>query len=306
MADSPDRDAGANADWAQAWIAQQRALLEEAARAGADAQPEGGGGPSQQWGKQWSELGSSYLAGMQQMMQTMGASGADGTVPSASEMLDALRTAWSNSLAQASAPGGWSDLLNRTPPLGLFREQTEALRAVVAAQVDCQRLEQELAAVLRRVQTDALTLLEARAKARAEAGSPLQGFRDLYDLWVDCSEQVFGTVAHSSAYGHLQGELSNAAMRLRARMQTVIEQNLKRFDLPTRSEINSVHLQLRALRQRVAELEASLVKAGKPAMNQQADATKAASPPRNRKAQAGPVTQRAARKSAKTSRSKSR
>jgi hypothetical protein len=76
-------------------------------------------------------------------------------------------------------------------------------------------------------------------------------------LWVECSEQVFNTVAHSSAYGHLQGELGNAAVRLRARIQKVVEQGLRQFDLPTRSEINSVHQQLRQLRLRVAELEAN-------------------------------------------------
>jgi hypothetical protein len=249
MADSAE----GNGSWAQQWIDQQRALLDGLTRS-----PEAGADPNGP-GNQWAEFGKTYMAGLLQLAQAAGVASGAGDAGAnfkpASEILDLWQSTWSNSLAQVSAPGGWSDVLNRMPPLGLFREQTEAWRALAAAQADCQRLEQELAAVLRRVQADALTLLEERVKARAGTDKPVQGFRDLYDLWVECSEQIFGTVAHSSAYCHLQAELGNAAMRRRARVQKIVEQGLKQFDLPTRSEINSVHLQLRLLKQRIAVLE---------------------------------------------------
>ena len=259
MSDSAENDAG----WAQAWIEQQRALLDQVAQSG----------PGQAAGmafeqvntqfnaqinvmaSQWADLGKTYLNGLMQMAQGTGGTEGGAKFQPAGEVFDAWKTAWTNSLSQAAAPGGWSDLLNRTPPLGLFREQTEAWRAVAAARADVERLEQELAAVLRRVQADALSLLEERVKARAASNQPVEGFRDLYNLWVECSEKVFSTVAHSSAYCHLQGELGNASMRLRARVQKVIEQGLRQFDLPTRSEVNSVHQQLRLLKQRLATLE---------------------------------------------------
>jgi hypothetical protein len=252
MVDSTESNGG----WAQQWIEQQRALLDKLARSdstgGASTGAEG-------MGNQWAELGKTYLAGLLQLAQgagiATGVGDAGANFKPAGEMFDVWRSAWSNSLAQAVAPGGWSELLNGTPPLGLFREQTEAWRALAAAQADCQRLEQELAAVLRRVQADALTLLEERVKTRAATDAPVQGFRELYDLWVECSEQVFSSVAHSSAYCHLQAEFGNAGMRRRARIQKIIEQGFKQFDLPTRSEINSVHLQLRLLKQRIAAME---------------------------------------------------
>ena len=280
MGDSSANNAGTSQPpldaWAQQWIEQQRALLEQAAQSGAKqsgakqaAGAEAGTGFEQinLLGGQWAELGKSYLAGLAQLTQGLGQGAgvggseqAGGTAHSSAapgEMLDHWRAAWSNAMSQASAPGGWTDLLNRTPPLGLFREQTEAWRAVAAARGDMERLERELGAVLRRVQAEALTMLEAKVKERADGDKPIQGFRELYDLWVDCSEQVFNTVAHSSAYGHLQGELGNASMRLRARVQKVIEQGLKQFDLPTRSEINSLHQQVRQLKQKIAALESS-------------------------------------------------
>ena len=77
------------------------------------------------------------------------------------------------------------------------------------------------------------------------ANKPIGEWRELYDLWVECGEQVFAQVAHSEAYGKLQAELGNAAMRLRAQQQTIFEYALRQFDLPTRSELNTVHRQVR-------------------------------------------------------------
>lgn len=108
-----------------------------------------------------------------------------------------------------------------------------------------------------RVQSDALSLLEKIIRER----KPEQGinnYRELYDLWVDCGEKVFAQVAHSESYAKLQAQVGNAAIKLRAKQQAVIERGLKYFDLPTRSELNTVHKQMRELRERLATLEAQL------------------------------------------------
>jgi class III poly(R)-hydroxyalkanoic acid synthase PhaE subunit len=84
------------------------------------------------------------------------------------------------------------------------------------------------------------------------------GFRELYDLWVECGEQVYAQVAHSAAYCQLQAQLGNATMQLRARQQKLIEHALKQFDLPTRSELNSVHRLLREQARQLRELQAQL------------------------------------------------
>jgi class III poly(R)-hydroxyalkanoic acid synthase PhaE subunit len=141
------------------------------------------------------------------------------------------------------------------PPLGPAREQIQAWRELAAAQGECQRLERELRAVLTRVQLDALSRLEQRVRATSST-QPIGDFHELYDLWIQCGEAVFAEVAHEDAYCRLQAELGNATMRLRAREQALIEYGLKQFDLPTRSELNSVHRQIRELRERLAALEA--------------------------------------------------
>jgi class III poly(R)-hydroxyalkanoic acid synthase PhaE subunit len=215
-------------DWIHAWVEQQREQLRRAGTPGAQSTDKAAGA---EWGMRWLEAGQSYLQ------------------------------AW---VGAASAGQGatrqFADLLARMPTMGLAREQTESWRELVAAQAECQALEQELRAVWTQVQSDALNLVEKMLRER-QPEQGINNYRELYDLWVDCGEKVFAQVAHSESYAKLQAQVGNAAIKLRARQQAVIERGLKHFDLPTRAELNTVHKQMRELRERIATLEAQLAAA---------------------------------------------
>lgn len=248
MADEDSKSTGE--EWAASWIEQQRELLRRASSGTPAA------GEAQMIGARWLELGQSWLNGFGDSMAQGTQSLAGFTV--GEELLDAWRGAWSSvDATQQSAARVLPDMLGRLPPLGLAREHTEAWRELAAAQAECQHLEQQLRGALLGVQGDALKLLEQRMRERKE---PIGGYRDLYNLWVECAEQVFAKVAHSDAYSKLQAELGNASMRLRARLQKMVEYGLRQLDLPTRSELNSVHMQLRALKQQIAALSHSTVR----------------------------------------------
>jgi class III poly(R)-hydroxyalkanoic acid synthase PhaE subunit len=205
-------------DWIHAWIEQQREQLRQPGTPGDQS--------ADKWGMFWLQAGQSYLQ------------------------------AWMGAAAAGEgASRQFADLMGRMPPLGLAREQTESWRELMAAQAECQALEQELRAVWIQVQTDALALVEKLIRERKPADGA-HNYRELYDLWVDCGEKVFAKVAHSEAYAKLQAQVGNAAVKLRAKQQAMIERNLKYFDLPTRAELNTVHKQMRELRERIATLEA--------------------------------------------------
>jgi class III poly(R)-hydroxyalkanoic acid synthase PhaE subunit len=218
-------------DWIHAWVEQQREQLRRAGQPGAQSTDKASEPDPMKWGMQWLEAGQSYLQ------------------------------AW---VGAASAGEGasrqFADLLAHLPTMGLAREQTEAWREMLAAQAECQALEQELRTVWTQVQSDALGLLEQMLRER-KSGHGINNYRELYDLWVECGEKVFAQVAHSDAYAKLQAQVGNAAIRLRAKQQAVIERGLKYFDLPTRSELNTVHKQIRELRERIATLEGQLAEA---------------------------------------------
>ena len=260
-------------DWIQAWIEQQREQLRRAGMPGsggeAAAGSAGGDPVSDQVrdiGMRWLEAGQAYLQGWQQFAQRSAAGAAAGEPPLkfGEDMLNAWQGTWAGAaMAGEGATRQFADLISRLPAIGLAREQTEAWRELMAAQAEYQQLEQELRAVWAKVQTDALSLLETLIRERKQKGGASLApgaaeYRELYNLWVECGEQVFSQVAHSESYCKLQAQLGNAAIRLRAGQQTILERMLKQYDLPTRSELNTVHKQMRELRERVATLEARL------------------------------------------------
>ena len=224
-------------DWIHAWIEQQREQLRRAGQPGDPSTDKASGAEpasdpmrdmSMMWGMRWLEAGQSYLQ------------------------------AWAGAASMGEgAARQFADLLARMPTFGLAREQSETWRELMAAQAECQALEQELRSVWTTVQTDALALLEKMIRER-QPGQGINNYRELYDLWVECGEKVYAQVAHSEAYAKLQAQVGNAAIKLRAKQQAVIERGLKHFDLPTRAELNTVHKQMRELRERVAALEARL------------------------------------------------
>lgn len=232
-------------DWIAAWIARQReSLAQSAQNAAADSEV-------QDLARRWAETGQAFFDGLRQFA---GAGGSPGAQSDPFNIGDAMLGAWTSATYfQAGLAEQAADFLGRLPPVGLAREHTEAWRELAQSQAECKRLEHELRAELAKVQMEALDLLEQRVRERG-ARQRIESFRALYDLWVECGEQAYRRLAHSPSYAKLQAELSNATMRLRARVQKVLEYALKQFDLPTRSELNSLHRQVRELREQVDAL----------------------------------------------------
>lgn len=141
-------------------------------------------------------------------------------------------------------------------PLGWGREREQEWRDLALAEAEYRKVEAELISKLMAIQMQALDRLEHAVRARAKENRPLSDIRELYELWVACGEEVYAEVARSEDYSRLQAAVGNASVRLRASQQKILERALKHFDLPTRSELNSVHRELRALREELAELRA--------------------------------------------------
>jgi Poly(R)-hydroxyalkanoic acid synthase subunit (PHA_synth_III_E) len=131
--------------------------------------------------------------------------------------------------------------------IGPQRAANERLERIGTAS----RLLQESQARLARLWSDALrdaaegfarrALDPAHAAAKADA---------LYDAWIDCAEDAYGRMAHGEAYCAAQADLVNAHSTLRAEARALLEHWAKALDLPTRSELNSLHRSVKALQER--------------------------------------------------------
>lgn len=154
----------------------------------------------------------------------------------------------------------WQQLIAAFP-LGYAREQQVAWQEYLKAQGDYQARLQAVLQAFATVFKHSLEAVPAQVEARAQSGKTVQGFRELYELWIECGEQAFAELAHDAAFISAQAACGNALSRLKRAQQALLDYWLKSYDLPTRAELNTVHQRMRDMNARVAELEQQLAAA---------------------------------------------
>ena len=82
--------------------------------------------------------------------------------------------------------------------------------------------------------------------------------RELYDVWIECGEQCFAAIAKEEQFVVAQAAQTNALSHLRLAERTLLDRWLRQHDLPTRSELNSLHQKVRGMSDRIAELKRNL------------------------------------------------
>jgi len=82
--------------------------------------------------------------------------------------------------------------------------------------------------------------------------TPQQALK-LYELWVHCAEEAYAEAVHRPDFARLQAELANTSAALLAEQRRQAEALVRSFGLPTRSEVDALHSQLKELRRRLAE-----------------------------------------------------
>jgi hypothetical protein len=97
-----------------------------------------------------------------------------------------------------------------------------------------------------------------RFVARAGSAGPaptLEQSLKLYELWVACAEEAYGSVARSEDFSRLQGELGNVSAALLVEQRRQAESLVRAFGLPTRNEVDALYAHLKDLNRRLGELE---------------------------------------------------
>ena len=167
-------------------------------------------------------------------------------------------------MAGGGSPGFAAEMRGAlgSAPLGLMREHQQRLQAFAQAQIDLQTVMERYNTLMQKVQREGMARFEAKLRAHSEPGKQLASARALFDLWIDASEEAFAQIALGPEYRHVYGELVNAQMRVRQCGMAIVEEQLKALGLPSRTELDSNHKrthelsrEVRALKQRIAELE---------------------------------------------------
>jgi Poly(R)-hydroxyalkanoic acid synthase subunit (PHA_synth_III_E) len=134
--------------------------------------------------------------------------------------------------------------------LGLTRERQEAWQKFTRLLAHYQELQAKLARQWINIGAEATKQFAARVTATGGGvpGRSFDSIKGVYDLWIDCAEEVYGSVAHSPEYCQLISDLANSSNAVRAEQQHELESWARQFDLPTRAEVNSLHQQVKQLR----------------------------------------------------------
>lgn len=145
-----------------------------------------------------------------------------------------------------AASGGSAAAAEEAPALGPAREQQERLQRAAAAWRRLDHAQRRL----KRLWSDALG--EAARVFVSRLGAPAapptaEALYGLYDAWIDCAEEAYARMAHGEAFGATLADALKAASDWRDESAASIEHWAKWLDWPTRREINTLSLRVRAL-----------------------------------------------------------
>jgi class III poly(R)-hydroxyalkanoic acid synthase PhaE subunit len=172
-----------------------------------------------------------------------------------------------------SPPGRSTPPAHEAPALGPTREQQERWQRGAAAGRRLQEAQRRLQRLWSDTLGEAARAFIARAGAAAAPLTP-EAIQELYDAWVDCAEEAYARMAHAETYGTALAEAVKAASEWRDESAAMMESWAKWLDWPTRSEINSLSMRVRALEETQRESTRKNGTTARPAGKKRATAAK--------------------------------
>ncbi|MBF0126614.1 MAG: class III poly(R)-hydroxyalkanoic acid synthase subunit PhaE [Magnetococcales bacterium] len=168
--------------------------------------------------------------------------------------------AFANEAMRTMLSGGQSldEQMNRIlsmPGLGFNRERQEKLQEGMRLSLEYRKAAEEFQNLTRISNHRALDLLHKKLLELAAEGKSLQTLRELYVLWVDCSEEANAAMVTTREFNELNARMTNALMRVRGHMVESVDNTLSAMHMPTRRELDSAHRQIAQLKRRVQSLE---------------------------------------------------
>lgn len=127
------------------------------------------------------------------------------------------------------------------PALGLAREHLEIAQKITDLSVQLQQGYAEFMGHLSGIQQEALRAIQK------------PGAVPSYDEWIDSAESAYSTLAHGATFARLLAQLCNTFSALKVQRGKLLEYLSRQLDMPTRAEVDSLHQQVRLLREQARD-----------------------------------------------------
>jgi len=141
------------------------------------------------------------------------------------------------------------------PAVGYSREALEQYQKLTRLMVDYLRALTDYNFALMHVGARST---ERFTKKIAEQDAPIDSLRKIYDLWVDAFEEGYAEFAMSSEHAVLFGRMVNALIAVKHQGSLLVDETLEAMNMPTRREINTMHLRVHEARRANYTLRAEL------------------------------------------------
>ncbi len=141
------------------------------------------------------------------------------------------------------------------PGLGYTREGQEQLQQMARLMLDYQKAMQDYLDAHGRLATDTLDRFYKNIVALTQQGQTITTLRQVYDLWVDCSEEAYSKFAMSPKFREIYSRMVNALMRVKQHARLLVDEALGAFNMPTRREMNTVLKRQQELRREIRALQ---------------------------------------------------
>lgn len=174
-------------------------------------------------------LGNSVFEGWQQLVGNM-------------QGMNLFRDVGAGGLNMPNA-GLWQEHLQKalaTPSFGFSREGQNRLKKLSALALRYQHAMDKYSEAFATQGQESVQALRVRIQQLADQGKNLNSLRELYDVWVDVSEDTYAQFAVSEQYQTLYGELVNAFLLLKQGMNEHLDHEFKAFGLPVRADYEAV------------------------------------------------------------------
>lgn len=139
------------------------------------------------------------------------------------------------------------------PGIGYFREPQEKQQQGIQLAIEYHQSNFAFNQAFLRVAIESIQGFQARLM-KLETGSAPKTLRELYDMWVEISEEHYAEFAMSEEYQDLYGDMVNRLMILKKHYSEIINDFLRSMNLPNTREVDTMQQRLQQLRRENVQL----------------------------------------------------
>ncbi len=140
-----------------------------------------------------------------------------------------------------------------SPGIGYFREPQEKQQKGVQLALEYHQANQAFNQAFLQISLESIQGFQTRL-LKLDTGTAPKSLRELYDLWVEVSEEHYAEFAMSEEYQSLYGDMVNRLMIMKKHYSEITDDFLRAMNLPNTREVDTMQQRLQQVRRDNMEL----------------------------------------------------